>query len=292
MIIQRRLVWGATCAAIALLIPGVPQLRAQQAPVSPNMHIEGDWVRLDLVGAGSFGGLGAQIPQAELTAEGRAMMPARGRGAANAPAPAAPARGAAPQRGAGGQPPLSFDENRVHAVGEPYIVVDQPCSAGVSQFAAALGINPDSGGIHIIEGKDEVTLGSERGGVRHIFMDGRIHPDMSAWAPTVVGHSIGHYEGNVLVVDTVGLPQGGVPGGGYRTPTSHLTERMSLAADGKRLQIQYTYDDPKIYAKPHTWTYTFERAPGVGGGPSYALDDWCDASDPVERQSVVPPQQR
>ena len=296
---SQKFVFGLAIVGLALAIPaarGTARLNAQQAAsaAASNQHIEGDWVRLDLAGAGSFGGLGAQIPAAELSAEGRAMVPARGaRGGANGPAPAAQgARGGPAPAAPAAQPgraPLSFDENRVHEVGEPYIVVDRPC--GNAFGGGALGINPDSGGIHLVEQKDEVVLAPERGGIRHIFMDGRKHPDLAGWAPSASGHSVGHYEGNVLVVDTVGLAQGGVPGGGYRTPESHLTERMSVSPDGKQLTIQYTYTDPKIYAKPHTWSYKFERAPAAGGY-SYALDDWCDASDPIERQSIVPPPQR
>jgi len=64
--------------------------------------------------------------------------------------------------------------------------------------------------------------------------------------------------------------------------------------DGKRLTITYTWNDPKIYAAPHVYRYYFERAPTVssGGSPvSYALEEWCDAGDPVEKQSIVPPKQ-
>ncbi len=39
--------------------------------------------------------------------------------------------------------------------------------------------------------------------VRHIFMDGRKHP--AKWKPSYNGHSIGHWEGDTLVVDTIGL---------------------------------------------------------------------------------------
>ena len=61
---------------------------------------------------------------------------------------------------------------------------------------------PDSGGVHIVEHKDEVVFAGERGGVRHIYLDGRPHPN--GWVPTGAGHSVGRYEGDVLVVETVG----------------------------------------------------------------------------------------
>ena len=58
------------------------------------------------------------------------------------------------------------------------------------------------------------------------------------------------------------------------------------------MTLTYTWDDPKIYQKPHSYHYIFERAPpSTGRRISYALEEWCDASDPIEQQSIVPPKQ-
>ena len=64
-------------------------------------------------------------------------------------------------------------------------------------------------------------------------------------------------------------------------------ERLELAPDGKHLTITYTWDDPVLYVRPHTYQYLFERLPE----DSYALETWCDSSDPRQRQSIVPPAQ-
>jgi hypothetical protein len=98
---------------------------------------------------------------------------------------------------------------------------------------------------------------------------------------------VGRYDGNVLVVETVGLTPGAVVAGGQRTPETRLTERFEVAPDGGRMTITYTWQDPKIYQKPHTYTYHFDRLPPG----SYVFEDWCDASDPIERQGVAPPPQ-
>ena len=173
-----------------------------------------------------------------------------------------------------------------HEVGDPYIVVAQPCGGGGGRGGGALLINPDSGGVHFVVSKDEVIFAGERGGIRHIYMDGRPHP--SPFTPTGAGHSVGHWEGNVLVVDTVGLTPGAVPGGGMRSAATHLVERFEVAADGKAMTITYTWDDPAIYEQPHSYHYIFDRSPG---NPPYAMEEWCDASDPIEQQSIVPPKQ-
>ena len=49
------------------------------------------------------------------------------------------------------------------------------------------------------------------------------------------------------------------------------------------MTVTYTWDDPAIYVKPHSYRYTLDRAPG---DPAYALEEWCDASDPIEKQSM------
>jgi hypothetical protein len=171
--------------------------------------------------------------------------------------------------------------------GVPVIVVDRPCANNPGRGNGAIMISPDSGGIHIIESKDEVILSGDRGGVRHIYLDGRAHPPMATRVARPAGHSVGRYEGAVLVVETVGLTPGAVVAGGQRTAETRLTERFEMSAGGQRLTITYTWQDPKIYQKPHTYSYSFDRLPPG----SYAFEDWCDASDPIERQSIVPPVQ-
>jgi hypothetical protein len=259
-------------AALALSVAAVSarSLHAQGAG-APTRRIEGHWVRTDPAGSGSFAGLADGFRPAQLTPEMQALLGARGGG---------------PGRGGGAGPVAGVGPVRPNAAGVPYIVVERPCFNPARGNGAIL-ISPDSGGIHIIEHKDEVILAGERGGVRHIYLDGRPHPPLAGWVPMPAGHSVGRYEGNVLVVDTVGLTPGPVVAGGQRTPETRLTERLDVSPDGRTMTITYTWQDPKIYVAPHTYSYVFDRLPSG----SYAFEDWCDASDPRERESVVPPTQ-
>jgi hypothetical protein len=234
------------------------------AAAAPSMvpDLSGGWLRID-TGSGSFDGTARTIPNAELTDAGKAMV-VRGDG-----------RNVIPE-GAGSGPP--------NQAGQPYIVNNGACTP---EGTGGSAINPNSTAIFLLQSKEEVLMVREGPGGRRFHMDGRPHPDLARLTPSLYGHSTGRYDGNALVVETVGLTEGGVQGGGKRRPGTRLTERFELAPDGKRLTITYTWDDPQLYVRPHTYQYFFERLPE----DSYALETWCDSSDPLQRQSIVPPKQ-
>jgi hypothetical protein len=96
--------------------------------------------------------------------------------------------------------------------------------------------------------------------VRHIFMDGRKHP--ADVTPSYNGHSIGHWEGDTLVVDTVGL-NGKIWLDRVGHPDSeqmHIIERIHRV-DDKTLQVDFTFDDAKSYVKPWTALMRFQLRP-------------------------------
>lgn len=93
---------------------------------------------------------------------------------------------------------------------------------------------------------DHIDIKTEWLGARRIvYTDGRAHP--GADARFKQGHSTGHWEGNVLVVDTTNFTDqetGGIPSGARR----HLVERFTLGADGKSLAYDYVLEDPDYLA--------------------------------------------
>jgi hypothetical protein len=88
---------------------------------------------------------------------------------------------------------------------------------------------------------------------REIFMDGRQHPEGDALNPTYLGHSVGRWEGDTLVVDVVGfneetwLDYFGHP----HTDALHVVERYSRPSKGT-LHYEALIDDPGAYTKPFT----------------------------------------
>lgn len=133
--------------------------------------------------------------------------------------------------------------------------------------------------INIVQGSDEILiLAEQNSAARHIYLDGRPHPAPTPLARTTDGHSVGRWQGEVLVVDTTNFSDNGaigIPGGGYRTPTSHLVERFQLLSGGQSMQIESTWDDPNVFTEPHSYTSIYEKLPP----DTYAYEDACDASD-------------
>jgi hypothetical protein len=96
--------------------------------------------------------------------------------------------------------------------------------------------------------------------IRQIFMDGRAHPEDIT--PTYMGHSIGKWEGNTLVVDTVGfnertwLDRDGHP----HSDQLHVIERFTRV-DSDNMTIDITMEDPKALAKPWVTQLNFQTRP-------------------------------
>ena len=92
---------------------------------------------------------------------------------------------------------------------------------------------------------------------RVIYMDGRAHPTGDNLNPTWLGHSVGRWEGDTLVVDVVGYNEGSWIDmvGDPHTDRLHLIERFTRK-DLYTLRYEATIDDPGAYTEP--WTVGFD----------------------------------
>jgi poly(3-hydroxybutyrate) depolymerase len=105
----------------------------------------------------------------------------------------------------------------------------------------------------------EVVLMSSNGGAREIYTDGRLHPADAL--PSKKGHSIGHWEGKTLIVDTCCFKDDTrFPGGGAHSDAMHITERI-WSPDGHSLKDALAVEDPKAFTKPWTTEKTYYRRP-------------------------------
>ncbi len=91
-------------------------------------------------------------------------------------------------------------------------------------------------------------------------MDGRSHPPRESLRPTFFGHSIGRWEGDTLVIDSVGFNEKQWLTGSYpNTEQLHLVERISRPTL-KSLVYEYTVDDPGAYTGPWSGRFTITEA--------------------------------
>jgi hypothetical protein len=101
--------------------------------------------------------------------------------------------------------------------------------------------------VEIVETPKQVTILMElHQQVRRIFLNQK-HPD--DLFPQRNGHSVGRWEGNTLIIDTVGIRAitfGSVP----HSDQAHVVERWRRIDNGQSLVNELAITDPKIYAKP------------------------------------------
>jgi hypothetical protein len=113
----------------------------------------------------------------------------------------------------------------------------------------------------IVQARDRVIMIFEyQSLIRQIFTDGRGHPkDLE---PTYMGNAIGKFEGDTLVIDTIGfndktwLDPMGLP----HSDAMHVIERIRRV-DHDTLVDEYTIDDPKAYTRSWTTQRTFKLKP-------------------------------
>jgi hypothetical protein len=100
--------------------------------------------------------------------------------------------------------------------------------------------------------------------VRIIYLDGRPHSHPDIVVASFNGESIGHWEGDTLVVDTQYFPghHHWMDQGGASIPASdalHIVERIRMIEGGQTLEIAYTMTDPKNWVGEWTTTKRFAR---------------------------------
>ena len=95
---------------------------------------------------------------------------------------------------------------------------------------------------------------------RAIHLDGRGHPDDVNEYPYFMGHSLGRWEGDTLVVDTTGIDERSWldTAGHEHSAKLRLTERFTKTG-ADTMQWVVTYDDPVFFTRPWSITRTFTR---------------------------------
>jgi hypothetical protein len=143
------------------------------------------------------------------------------------------------------------------------------CSpAGVPGFMM-FSVHP----VFFLQTRREVTMiyeGDHQ--VRHIYMDVPHSPNPKlSW----YGESVGHYEGDTLVIDTIGLSTKTFIDN-YRTPHTeklHVVERWKIIDDGKTMEATMTIDDPETFNQPWQAAQRYEHV------QQRLIEDVCAEND-------------
>ena len=111
---------------------------------------------------------------------------------------------------------------------------------------------------------EETLIVFESGQVRHVYTDGRAHPSEDDLWPTDLGDSIGHWEGDTLVIDTIERKSSEpkVPGAwaSLLSDQAHFTERLRMV-DRDTMEDRITIVDPVALARPWKMAVQFKRRP-------------------------------
>jgi hypothetical protein len=116
--------------------------------------------------------------------------------------------------------------------------------------------------VEILETPGQMTIITEAfSEVRRIFMNQPQLP-LDEVPPGYYGHSVGRWDGDVLVIDTVGIKES-VPGyqGVPHSSQMRITERMRLLTPDV-MHDEITIDDPVVLQKPIVYTLAYRRMPG------------------------------
>jgi hypothetical protein len=107
--------------------------------------------------------------------------------------------------------------------------------------------------VEFIQTPKQITIIAEAfSEVRRVYMD-RPQEKIEDVAPGYYGRSVGHWDGDTLVVDTVGIKPTVTLRGIPHSPGMRVTERIR--------HDQITIDDPAVLEKPYTYTIAYKRMP-------------------------------
>ena len=117
----------------------------------------------------------------------------------------------------------------------------------------------------ILQTPGQTTLIAEYfGETRRIYTDGRPHPSAEDLEPTYVGHSIGRWEGQTLLVDTIGLKTNTQLDSSLAPRSDRedqrVTERWRMTGPNT-LEIEISFIDPGALTRPWTVVKRYQRAP-------------------------------
>lgn len=121
-------------------------------------------------------------------------------------------------------------------------------------FTGELDIWVRPNGLNILGGRDNLRV---------IHLDRNEHTSEKDLKPTYQGESIGHWDGDTLVVDTIGLMRSNEVATGVGNVKLHVVERFSMV--DKQLKVETRVEDPYAFTSPWVYTRLLNPAPPQQG---------------------------
>jgi hypothetical protein len=138
------------------------------------------------------------------------------------------------------------------------------------------GVTSPKGPVLILQTPEKlVFIAEEDREVRRVYLNAEHPQDLQ---PTYSGHSVAKWEGDTLVIDTIGyngkgqMDEVGNPHG----KQMHMVQRLTKSADGQYITNEITFNDPEYYTQAFTKTRQWQRISGV------KLVDYNCAENPRE----------
>jgi hypothetical protein len=147
-------------------------------------------------------------------------------------------------------------ENAANNRGEPLATAAVACVPYGVPSMMAVAVYP----IEILQLPKQITIIAEAfSEVRRVYMN-QPQPKIDEVPPGYYGHSVGRWEGDTLVIDTVGIKESVQYQRMPHSDQMHITERMRLVAPDI-LHDQITIEDPVVMEKPYTYTLAYRKLP-------------------------------
>jgi hypothetical protein len=226
--------------------------RAARLP-SGEPNISGDWAAEQLVMTDPAGRDGTLVPLSRVGTFERGAVPEGQReipGARGTPEAQAP-RTAPPGGGFAGRPAVELtDAGKAAQAALPQMSrAERSCAPG--SIVSDWGGEPVN---RITQGAGTITIEYGRNGRKRTVQMAAAHP--ANVTPSADGHSIGRWDNDVLVVDTVGFSPGTLLGTTPHSAQLHVVERFSLDATTNTLKREVVAEDPLFYTAQYTRTDT------------------------------------
>jgi hypothetical protein len=176
--------------------------------------------------------------------------------------------------------------NELAAAGKQAYEARASCHpGGVPGFMVMGRVNP----MYIVQGSKEVVFINEGGPeVRRVYLNvpHTAHPKITPY-----GESVGHYEGDTLIVDTIALsPDTFIDN--YRTPHTnqeHVIERYKLSDDGKMLQVDIHVEDPGAFNMAWSARQAYRKGQPEESLNGTLLEAICAENNEVLQDATVAP---